>query len=826
MQANLAGQRLGDFELTRELGRGGMGVVYEAVQISLGRRVALKVLSPGLGLTPKVIDRFHREAAAAARLHHTNIVPVYSTGEERGTHFYAMELIDGPSLDAVIRGLRPAPGTGPNDQTRVAPPESQLSTDSSELGPAAVTPPPTAVRSVRFSARRIDRAAAMIAEVADALHHAHQHGVTHRDIKPSNLLLSSDGRLSITDFGLARLLEQPSMTVSGEFLGTPAYMSPEQIATGRTPVDHRTDIYSLGATLYELLVLQPPFDADGRDRLLAMVIQKDPVPLHRIDPNIPRDLETICLKCLEKDPDRRYASAKDLADDLRRFLNRFAIHAKRAGPFARAKKWVKRNPALAGVIGCLFLALLAAGFFAYQGKLDRDRLLVGERQAAVERAVFEAMGGETRAALEAIADAEAKGAEPGRLNMLRGVVEINRGRYQEALVHLEQAERQMPDSVAVKGLLTTAYMSSMQYEKCEETCLRAEQLQPKTPEDYIFLGQAQAPMDPRRALQTMDQAPPRHRRSMIARLARAGVQLRYTEETGQTADAEQLLRDVDGIASEDLPIVLNFRMRALLAAAGTVPHESTAWKGYMSRAADVEVRLTRYPFAMSAIYGRAHYYHVAGDDDKLLDAVHQTKEFTGSGTSLDFEFDVLYRRRRFDEALESVRSNLPPGNPFRSQREAVLLATMGRLEQAKRAVGDHLRSGGANLALAPAYINLLPPEERADLATLTREILDHKLDAVPNWRNGWYRRVLQYHAGRLSAGELLHQAGPSYTNLCEAHFCIGLEALGRGKRAEAKEQFAMCCATNVYTYTEYTCGADRVPDLHRRTAHLVPPWAK
>src|SRR5262245_39622806 len=163
-----------------------MGVVYEAVQTSLGRRVALKVLSPGLGLTPKVIDRFHREAAAAARLHHTNIVPVYATGEERGTHFYAMELIDGPSLDAVIRGLRPAPGTGPDDRTRVAPPESQWSTDSYELGPAGDTPPPTAISTARSSAQRVDRAAEMIAEVADALHHAHQHGVTHRDIKPSN----------------------------------------------------------------------------------------------------------------------------------------------------------------------------------------------------------------------------------------------------------------------------------------------------------------------------------------------------------------------------------------------------------------------------------------------------------------------------------------------------------------------------------------------------------------------------------------------------------------------------------------------------------------
>src|SRR5436305_9777193 len=143
----------------------------------------------------------------------------------------------------------------------------------------------------------------MIADVADALHHAHRNGVTHRDIKPSNLLLSSDGRLSVTDFGLARMLEQPGMTVTGEFVGTPAYMSPEQITAGRVPVDHRTDLYSLGATLFELLALQPPFSGSSRDQLLAQITQKEPPRPGKLKPNVPRDLETICLKCLEKDPD-------------------------------------------------------------------------------------------------------------------------------------------------------------------------------------------------------------------------------------------------------------------------------------------------------------------------------------------------------------------------------------------------------------------------------------------------------------------------------------------------------------------------------------------
>src|SRR5579871_584698 len=271
---HLLGKRLGDFEIEREIGRGGMGIVYEARQVSLNRCVAVKILSSGLGLAPKAVQRFRREAEAAAKLHHTNVVPVYATGEENGIHFYAMELIDGPSLDVVIRQLRDGRGGDP----RSAPSPSAAATGP--YVPAEPTPTPLPASDSgsgpRSSAERFDRAAAMIAEVAEALQHAHRQGVTHRDIKPSNLLLSSDGRLSVTDFGLARMLEQPGMTVTGEFVGTPAYMSPEQVTAGRIPIDHRSDVYSLGATLYELLTLRPPFTAEGRDQLLAQVMQKEP----------------------------------------------------------------------------------------------------------------------------------------------------------------------------------------------------------------------------------------------------------------------------------------------------------------------------------------------------------------------------------------------------------------------------------------------------------------------------------------------------------------------------------------------------------------------
>jgi eukaryotic-like serine/threonine-protein kinase len=268
-QRNARRLNLGDFEVLRELGRGGMGIVYEARQLSLNRKVALKVLSAGLGLTEKAVGRFRREAEAAARLHHTNIVPVYATGEDKGIHYYAMKLIEGPSLDHVIRLLRK--GNDPLAGTPTAAPSSaeSIAPDAAPTGPyvptAASAPARGSSTSTGSSADRFDRIAQMVAEAADGLEYAHRQGVIHRDIKPSNLLLSPQGRLSINDFGLALVLEQPGMTLTGEFVGTPAYVSPEQITAGRAPLDRRTDIYSLGATLYELLTLQSPFGGERRD---------------------------------------------------------------------------------------------------------------------------------------------------------------------------------------------------------------------------------------------------------------------------------------------------------------------------------------------------------------------------------------------------------------------------------------------------------------------------------------------------------------------------------------------------------------------------------
>ena len=382
---------LGDFRIIREIGRGGMGVVYEAEQISLDRRVALKVLPFAAVLDDRRLQRFKTEAKAAAQLHHTNIIPVFSVGCERGVHYYAMQYVEGHTLSAVIRELRelsgldtPAPEGREETVTRLAEDmtdgrfEKARSSDSSEksggegissetvsspietLGGDHSTKKPSFFRSV----------ATLGIQAAEALECAHAIAIVHRDIKPSNLLLDARGHLWMTDFGLAQFQTDMGMTLTmpGDVLGTLRYMSPEQALGKHTFVDHRTDIYSLGVTLYELLTLEPVFTGKDRPEILSKIADKDPRPPKRINEAVPTDLETIILTAIAKEPKSRYATAQEMADDLRRFLNDKPIKARRPTLIARAIKWRRRHRALAFaavivIIGTILNVLLVPPLF-------------------------------------------------------------------------------------------------------------------------------------------------------------------------------------------------------------------------------------------------------------------------------------------------------------------------------------------------------------------------------------------------------------------------------------------------------------------------------
>jgi hypothetical protein len=333
---HLAGDRLGKFVILSELGRGSMGVVYEALQEDLKRKVALKVLPANISLDPKQVRRFHREAESVARLRHDNIIQIFEVGQLGNTHYFAMELVDGQPYGK---------------------------------------PPSRDREGVRESAR-------MARDAARGLDHAHERGVIHRDIKPGNLLVDRSGRVVVTDFGLARLSESASLTSTDAIVGTPKYMSPEQILPGKYPLDGRSDVYSLGAALYAVVAGRPPIEEPSVQAFLRSILEDRPPSPRRFNRDVPHDLATIILRCLEKDPADRYADAGALADDLDRFLTGERIHARPKGALALGYEFVRRHRIITGLAVVALIALLGWQWTA--GRASDSR-----REAAIQGSLFD-----------------------------------------------------------------------------------------------------------------------------------------------------------------------------------------------------------------------------------------------------------------------------------------------------------------------------------------------------------------------------------------------------------------------------------------------------
>ncbi len=432
-------ERLGDFRILREVGRGGMGIVYEAEQESLGRHVALKVLPAHALLDPRHLHRFRREAKSAARLHHTNIVPVYGVGDAEGVHYYVMQFIQGLGLDQVLvelKRLRQVKGS-PEMSTAAGPRASgavhvsaaevaqSLLTGNFQMAAAAAAEPPedsdeheeprgtpTVVPAALTTGEAVEKPEAVVSntsssvhlpgqpqhsalsdatghywqsvarmglQVADALAYAHAQGTLHRDIKPSNLLLDTQGTVWITDFGLAKAVaDQDNLTNPGDIVGTLRYMAPERFQ-GKS--DARGDIYGLGLTLYELLAFRSAFDESERNRLIHQLTHEEPPALRKLNPQVPRDLETIVHKALARDPGHRYATAAELADDLRRFVEDKPIRARRVSRVEHVWRWCRRNPALALLTAVALVLLATVAVVASIGYAETSAAL--RREAAV-----------------------------------------------------------------------------------------------------------------------------------------------------------------------------------------------------------------------------------------------------------------------------------------------------------------------------------------------------------------------------------------------------------------------------------------------------------
>jgi serine/threonine protein kinase len=526
----IARRQLGDFRIEREIGRGGMGVVYEAEQLSLGRKVALKILPFASTLDARQLQRFNNEAHAAAQLHHTNIVPVHAVGCERGVHYYAMQFIDGQNLASIIHELRRRKGLEPEEDNQPGRPLSQITDDlaTSSFAPSFYAPldhwpglpppfpttPPRDRETTPIAALSTERSTkkpafyrtvvTLAVQAAEALEHAHRLGIVHRDIKPANLLVDGRGNLWITDFGLAQIQGETKMTMTGDMLGTLRYMSPEQALGNRALIDHRTDMYSLGVTLYELLTLEPAFSGQDRQELVRRISLEEPRRLRSLNKDIPSELEIIVLKAMEKDPADRYATSQELADDLRRHLENRPILARRPTVTQRMRKFIRRHSAVAATAGvalALLLVMTSLGLLWNNLMIRHEQERTREEQERTQ-AANERLRANLDLSLKTLDEIYLKVLEV-RLPRDREAAQENQDLLTKALGFYEQFAQRNQDDPKVRREVASAYdragvlhmrlghydLAAAALGHAEETAVRPSAEYPEEPELRGFLAE-------------------------------------------------------------------------------------------------------------------------------------------------------------------------------------------------------------------------------------------------------------------------------------------------------------------------------------------------
>ena len=503
-------RQLGDYRILREVGRGGMGVVYEALQESLGRRVALKTLPAQAALNERYLKRFYREVQAAARLHHTNIVPVHGVGEDQGVHYFAMQFVEGHGLDRVILELK---HLWEDDSVDTV--DGKMKSEGSDFSaerigrsllsgswaqdgskPAEVSSGDVPIcNGTEGSGRQADptksgglghywqSVASVAQQAADALDYAHAHGTVHRDVKPSNLLLDIHGNVWVTDFGLAKVQDQDNVTRSGDLLGTLRYMAPESL-NGQS--DARSDVYSLGLTLYELVALSPARDASHSRDLIRQARDGEVPSLRKVRPGVPHDLRTIVHKATCPEPSRRYQTAGEMAADLRRFLDNEPIHARRVLAIERLWRWCRRNPAISLTTGIAGLAILVTVLVAFLLVSREKNLAISLADEKAKLAAANAALAEQEREARDTAERSAKEAQAVTDFLVLDMIgaarpEINAGRELTVRAMLDRAaERvlgafpeQPEKKAAIRDAIGRAYYSLGQYPKAREHLMAA-----------------------------------------------------------------------------------------------------------------------------------------------------------------------------------------------------------------------------------------------------------------------------------------------------------------------------------------------------------------
>ncbi|MCI0744869.1 MAG: protein kinase [Verrucomicrobia subdivision 3 bacterium] len=772
-------RRFGDYELLEEIARGGMGIVWRARQVSLNRTVAVKMILGGEFASREQALRFRAEAEAAARLQHPNIVRIHETGEVAGQAYFSMDYIEGKSLSELVRD-KPFPAK---------------------------------------------RAAAYVQRIAEATHYAHEHGILHRDLKPSNVLIDEHDQPRITDFGLAKRVERESfMTVTGQVLGSPSFMPPEQADAKRGKAGRYSDVYALGGILFYLVTGRAPFIAGTVAETLHHVLNTEPVSPRLLNPSVPADIATICLKCLEKDPAKRYQTAQQLVDELTRFLNGEPIQARPVGRAEKTWRWCRRHPAVSIAIACAILAAVIASLFGAQARRVQNQLACEQKQNALDKALLMAWSGDLDATEAAIRELELTGASVGSVRMLRGSVAIHRGDYREAVQHLEQAWKLSPQSMAACAMLIQTYIMLGRWDQAQPMLKSLERLTPRTPEDFLFKGSLDAMVDPAKGLESLNEAV-RLRPTGIGRLSRASARMMLAQDTGRIEDAEAALADINAsrtvLPSNPGLIALSLGTH-LIAASIYEEHQSMEKRAAVWHQAELDAAaLEQFPTNQAAVFARAMYLKRSSNDWTPLEKLTASPDDGGNSWLNYLRVVALYRRGDWQAALDEVNRSAERIYSGDWMRGYILAELPDGPELARKECYRLCELHPSSWDIGAFQTTLLLLGRREGAIAICRKFRERG-PVLPPSQKEWSKRLLDYLCADASEAELLKAVGASRNKLCEAHFFIGLTRLADGDRDGARKHFRASVATRVAIYFDYDWSGAFLARLEKDPNW--PPW--